>query len=92
MSDPARKSFTEQGKEKMTPDSSKSTLDKAKESITGAYDKVASAFTSDEDKSTSQEAHDKGLNALLMTSCKEVLMNLKFMLLAGETQSTKASG
>ncbi|EPX75290.1 hsp9-like protein [Schizosaccharomyces octosporus yFS286] len=59
MSDPERKPFTDQMKEKITPDSSKSTIDKAKEQVTGAYDKVAKNFTSDESKSSTQEAHDK---------------------------------
>ncbi|WBW72685.1 plasma membrane heat shock protein Hsp9 [Schizosaccharomyces osmophilus] len=59
MSDPERKPFTDQIKEKVTPDSSKSTVDKAKEQLTGAYDKVAKNFTSDDNKSSTQDAHDK---------------------------------
>jgi hypothetical protein len=41
MSEAARKDFHTKAAEKMTPDSSKSTLDKTKESITGAVDKTA---------------------------------------------------
>ncbi|EEB05224.1 hsp9-like protein [Schizosaccharomyces japonicus yFS275] len=59
MSDPERKSFTQKAKEYVTPDSSKSTLDKAKEKATGAYDNVMSAFKSDEQKGTAQEMQDK---------------------------------
>lgn len=39
MSDAGRKSVTDQVTEKVTPDSSKSTLDKAKETLTGTYDR-----------------------------------------------------
>lgn len=41
MSEAARKDFHTKASEKLTPDSSKSTLDKTKESITGAADKTA---------------------------------------------------
>ena len=43
MSDTGRKGLGEQVSEKVTPDSQKSTLDQAKESVTGAGDRVASA-------------------------------------------------
>lgn len=39
----SRKGLGEQAKEKVTPDSQKSTLDKATESVTGLGDKAASA-------------------------------------------------
>lgn len=60
MSDLGRKDFSTQAKEKMTPNSSKSTLDKAKESVTGAADRLGGGATSDKDKSTTQEMFDKG--------------------------------
>lgn len=41
MSEAARKDFHTKASEKLTPDASKSTLDKTKESITGAADKTA---------------------------------------------------
>lgn len=41
MSDAFRKDFSTKAEEKMTPDSSKSTLDKTKESLTGAGDTMA---------------------------------------------------
>lgn len=43
LTDYRRKDLGEQAKEKITPDSQKSTLDKASESVTGAGDKLASA-------------------------------------------------
>jgi hypothetical protein len=42
-----------------TPDSSKSTLDKTKESITGGADKIARGAQPDSSKSNTQEVHDK---------------------------------
>lgn len=36
-----RKSVTEQAQEKVTPDSQKSTMDKASENVTGVGDKIA---------------------------------------------------
>ena len=36
-----RKGVTEQAQEKMTPDSQKSTMDKASENVTGVGDKIA---------------------------------------------------
>ena len=60
MSDAGRKDFSTKAKEAITPDSSKSTLDKAKENITDTTDKAASEFQSDSSKSTSQEVFDKG--------------------------------
>lgn len=43
MSDLGRKGLGEQAQEKITPDSQKSTLDKAGESLSGAGDRVAGA-------------------------------------------------
>jgi len=59
MSDLGRKDFSTQAKEKITPDSSKSTLDKASEGVTNTADRVAGAVQGDGGKSTTQEAFDK---------------------------------
>jgi len=40
MSDTLRKSFTDSAKEKLSPDSSKSTVDKAKENVTTTADSM----------------------------------------------------
>jgi Heat shock protein 9/12 len=60
MSDPGRKDFSTKAKETVTPDSSKSTLDKTKENVTDLTDKGASEFQSDSSKGASQQAFDKG--------------------------------
>ncbi|KAH7393951.1 heat shock protein 9/12-domain-containing protein [Phaeosphaeria sp. MPI-PUGE-AT-0046c] len=59
MSEAFRKDFHTKAGEKMTPDSSKSTLDKTKESLTGGADKIARGAQPDSSKSHTQEAHDK---------------------------------
>ncbi|KAJ9197900.1 hypothetical protein DTO164E3_5456 [Paecilomyces variotii] len=59
MSDTGRKDFTQKAKEEITPDSSKSTQDKVKETITDTTDRVARGFQSDDSKSTTQSAFDK---------------------------------
>lgn len=59
MSDLGRKSFTDKASEKLTPDSQKSGLEKAKESVTGGIDKAAAAITPDDQKSASQSVGDK---------------------------------
>ncbi|KAK8218005.1 putative chaperone/heat shock protein Hsp12 [Phyllosticta capitalensis] len=59
MSDAGRKDFSTKAKEEMTPDSTKSTQQKVKESVTDAGDKIARGFQTDDSKSTSQEASDK---------------------------------
>jgi len=59
MSDQGRKDFITQAKEKITPDSTKSTQEKAKESLTGTTDRIARGVQGDESKSTGQEIHDK---------------------------------
>ena len=58
MSDLGRKGLGEQAKEKVTPDSQKSTLDKAGESVTGLGDKAASAVQPEGQKSTTQKLGD----------------------------------
>ncbi|CAI6255592.1 unnamed protein product [Periconia digitata] len=58
MSDLGRKGLGDQVKEKATPDSQKSTLDKATESLTGAGDRAASAVQPNSDKSATQKLGD----------------------------------
>ncbi|KAF1991614.1 hypothetical protein K402DRAFT_389019 [Aulographum hederae CBS 113979] len=58
MSDSMRKGLGDQAAEKITPDSQKSTLDKASETATGLGDKAAGAVQPDSEKSTSQKAGD----------------------------------
>jgi hypothetical protein len=60
MSDTGRKDWSTKAKEGITPDSSKSTLDKAKETVTDAADRVAGETQSDSSKSAGQSAFDKG--------------------------------
>ncbi|RPB21471.1 hypothetical protein L211DRAFT_437129 [Terfezia boudieri ATCC MYA-4762] len=59
MSDPGRKDFTTKAHEKLTPDSSKSTLDKTKEATTDTADRIAAGTQSDSSKSATQEGFDK---------------------------------
>ncbi|KAF2258247.1 chaperone/heat shock protein-like protein Hsp12 [Lojkania enalia] len=58
MSDFGRKGLGDQVQEKVTPDSQKSTLDQAKEGITGAYDRAAGSFQPEENKSATQKLGD----------------------------------
>lgn len=58
MSDSMRKGLGEQAQEKMTPDSQKSTTQKASESLTGAGDRVAGAVQPEGQKSTGQKLGD----------------------------------
>ncbi|KAF1917074.1 heat shock protein 9/12-domain-containing protein [Ampelomyces quisqualis] len=58
MSDLGRKGLGEQAQEKITPDSQKSTLDKAGESVSGLGDKAASAVQPEGQKSTTQKLGD----------------------------------
>jgi hypothetical protein len=51
--------FPTEAKEEITPDSSKSTQDKVKESFTDTTDRVARGFQTDDSKSAPQEAFDK---------------------------------
>lgn len=60
MSEAGRKDWSTKAKEGITPDSSKSTLDKTKENITDGMDRVAGETQSDSSKSASQSAFDKG--------------------------------
>ncbi|GAM36674.1 chaperone/heat shock protein [Talaromyces pinophilus] len=59
MSDAGRKDFTTKAKEEITPDSSKSTQQKVKESVTDTSDRVARGVLPDDNKSGTQEAFDK---------------------------------
>ncbi|KAH0559722.1 hypothetical protein GP486_003758 [Trichoglossum hirsutum] len=59
MSDLGRKDFSTKAREQITPDSSKSTMDKVKESATDTADRIARGVKSDEHKSGTQELQDK---------------------------------
>ncbi|PKY07359.1 putative chaperone/heat shock protein Hsp12 [Aspergillus campestris IBT 28561] len=59
MSDFGRKDFSQKAKEEITPDSTKSTQDKVKETFTDTTDRVARGGQSDDSKSTGQQAFDK---------------------------------
>ncbi|CCX31871.1 heat shock protein 9/12-domain-containing protein [Pyronema domesticum] len=59
MSDSLRKPFSDCVFEKMTPDSSKSTIDKAKENITTTADRAVGEMQPDSSKSSTQEGFDK---------------------------------
>jgi hypothetical protein len=59
MSDAGRKDFSTKAKEEFTPDSSKSTLDKTKESVTDTADRVMGETQSDSSKSGTQSFFDK---------------------------------
>ncbi|CCX30425.1 putative chaperone/heat shock protein Hsp12 [Pyronema domesticum] len=59
MSDSLRKPFSDRVEEKITPDSSKSTVDKAKENVTTAADRFAGEMQPDSSKSSTQEGFDK---------------------------------
>lgn len=56
--DAMRKGMGEQAQEKLTPDSQKSTLDKASETATGLGDKAAASVQPSDTKSTTQKAGD----------------------------------
>ncbi|KAH7122298.1 chaperone/heat shock protein-like protein Hsp12 [Dendryphion nanum] len=58
MSDLGRKSLGDQAQEKITPDSQKSTLDQAKEGVTGAYDRAAGSVQPSDNKSATQKLGD----------------------------------
>ncbi|VEU20497.1 DEKNAAC101286 [Brettanomyces naardenensis] len=59
MSDPGRKNLSDKFAETVTPDSQKSSVQKAKETVTGEVDKVASSITPDSQKSFTQAVSDK---------------------------------
>lgn len=58
MSDQGRKNFTDKVSESVTPDSQKSTWDKATETATDAYDKVAKTVQPEEEKGIFQKIGD----------------------------------
>ncbi|KAF2261007.1 putative chaperone/heat shock protein Hsp12 [Lojkania enalia] len=59
MSDAGRKDFSDKMKEEITPDSSKSTQQKMKETVTDTGDKMARGIQPDDQKSAGQEFADK---------------------------------
>ncbi|KAF2018458.1 putative chaperone/heat shock protein Hsp12 [Aaosphaeria arxii CBS 175.79] len=59
MSDAGRKDFSTKLSEGITPDSTKSTQQKLKETVTDAGDTTARGLQPDHDKSTGQEISDK---------------------------------
>ncbi|KAF8543062.1 heat shock protein 9/12-domain-containing protein [Trichophaea hybrida] len=59
MSDSLRKPFSDHVEEKITPDSSKSSVDKAKEDVTTTSDKAVGEMQPDSSKSSTQEGFDK---------------------------------
>ncbi|OJI91429.1 hypothetical protein ASPTUDRAFT_38449 [Aspergillus tubingensis CBS 134.48] len=63
MSDAGRKDFSTKAKEEFTPDSTKSTQDKVKETFTDTTDRVARGFQTDDSKSAPQQAFDKSQRA-----------------------------
>ncbi|EEP80612.1 predicted protein [Uncinocarpus reesii 1704] len=63
MSDPGRKDFSTKAKEEMTPDSTKSTQEKVKETITDTKDRVARGMQPDDNKGGIQESFDKSQRA-----------------------------
>lgn len=58
MSDSNRKNFSNKFSETVTPNSQKSTVDKAKEGLTDAYDKTASNLQPEEEKGMFQKISD----------------------------------
>ncbi|KAL4934021.1 heat shock 9/12 family protein [Aspergillus undulatus] len=59
MSDSGRKDWSTKAKEEMTPDSTKSTQDKVKETVTDTGDRISRGVQPDDQKSTGQQAFDK---------------------------------
>ncbi|KAF4768371.1 hypothetical protein N7455_012309 [Penicillium solitum] len=59
MSDTGRKDFTTKAKEEITPDSTKSTQDKVKETFTDTTDRTSRGLQTDDSKGAGQEAFDK---------------------------------
>jgi len=59
MSDPGRKDFLTRAKEEVTPDSSKSTTERVKETVTDTKDRIARGLKPDERKGPGQEVFDK---------------------------------
>lgn len=58
MSDTGRKDFSERAKETLKPESEKGYIEKGKEYVTGAADKVAGAVQPESDKGVLQGASD----------------------------------
>ncbi|KAJ5172889.1 chaperone/heat shock protein Hsp12 [Penicillium capsulatum] len=63
MSDAGRKDFATKAKEELVPDSTKSTQDKVKETVTDTGDRVARGFQTDDSKGGAQETFDKAQRA-----------------------------
>ncbi|KAK2757314.1 hypothetical protein FQN54_004828 [Arachnomyces sp. PD_36] len=59
MSDAGRKDFSTKAKEEITPDSTKSTQQKVKETVTDTADRISRGGQPDESKSSGQEAFDR---------------------------------
>ncbi|KAB8224738.1 heat shock protein 9/12-domain-containing protein [Aspergillus novoparasiticus] len=59
MSDAGRKDWSTKAKEELTPDSTKSTQQKVKETVTDTGDRLARGTQPDDQKSAGQEAFDK---------------------------------
>ncbi|EMC99998.1 hypothetical protein BAUCODRAFT_145325 [Baudoinia panamericana UAMH 10762] len=59
MSEGARKDFTDKASEKMTPNDSKSTVDKISEGVSDTADKAQRDLMPDDQKSTTQSLGDK---------------------------------
>jgi molybdopterin biosynthesis enzyme MoaB len=59
MSDLGRKDFSSKVSDSMTPNSSKSTVDKVGDTFSGAGDKIAREAVPDSQKSTTQKVSDK---------------------------------
>ncbi|KAF1830469.1 hypothetical protein BDW02DRAFT_572998 [Decorospora gaudefroyi] len=95
MSDSMRKGLGEQASEKVTPDSQKSTSQKASENVTGAGDRIAGAVQPEGQKSTGQKMGDttrsggddaSNQGQSMMGSAQETLSN------AGQSISDTLSG
>ncbi|KXS13260.1 putative heat shock protein Awh11/Hsp9 [Gonapodya prolifera JEL478] len=61
--DYGRKGFTEEVKEKVTPDTQKSYTQQVSETVGGYSDRAKSAVTPDSQKSTGQQIHDRARGA-----------------------------
>jgi translation elongation factor EF-1beta len=59
MSDANRKNISQQLKEKITPESEKTTFQKVKEHVSDGIDRVKAAITPEQHKSTTQQIADK---------------------------------
>ncbi|KAL4766092.1 heat shock 9/12 family protein [Aspergillus foveolatus] len=59
MSDFGRKDFSTKAKEEITPDASKSTQERVKETVTDTTDRISRGVQPEDQKSTTQQAFDK---------------------------------